>query len=746
MIRLFTLDDISAFSSDTIYKIGLAAEKYGLADENIASFPTHEALYNETLLATENGDYVIVACETEEYNLTKRELISKLLLEEYESDEISDLIALNAGDDISEFDVTGHSLVPRGSVYHFTTDGLYCGFTTDVLHGKLTFLPLDFMRIDTVLTSLVEDILAPMAAIAKGERPPIKMPDEDILPVTQNIVDALQKADMKLALATGEATMWVYNLYDKIDNLTDSINFVEVVDEEPDRPEDATAETESVRIIRHAREAMLNSDASLGGAISEIYSTENDDGKTVYFAYAAIVDKGSAKAKKINTSNPEDLSAILPHALSVLAGLVEAKSEDAIRRLEMAQNKAGQEDPFANFYNPAGQQPASAAEAKPEEKLMSKNMLIAGFIAIAIAIIIPIAIVIGMASGDKPTDPYQSVGNPSLQTTNGIPGQTNPYNSNNGTTLPQVGNNVTEPSALDVSAAPTVAPAASTSGTFTFYVFGHGHGVGMSQNGANYLASLGWSWSDILAHYYYDANTSIVFGERYPQKITYQGNQYDTREYLARALEAEMSPSYNMEALKAQVVAIYTFARYYNAESLAAQSPIFSTNLTSDSHAFLDASRTPSATTYAAVDEIISIGPYVAHNGATALTTYHAMSAGKTTSYYNCWGKESNRVVSYLNGARDSRGDYESPDFKSTYTITSADLQALAAQQGITLSGDPSKWISIMNHDAAIQSDIGYVSSIRVGNTTMTGNEFRSTLLGGRIRSHCFTMVYTPIA
>ena len=40
MIRLFTLDSISAFSSDTIYKICLAAEKYGLADENIAYFPT----------------------------------------------------------------------------------------------------------------------------------------------------------------------------------------------------------------------------------------------------------------------------------------------------------------------------------------------------------------------------------------------------------------------------------------------------------------------------------------------------------------------------------------------------------------------------------------------------------------------------------------------------------------------------------------------------------------------------------
>lgn len=734
MIRLFTLDDISAFSSDSVYKIGLATEKYGLSDENMASFPTHETLYNETLLATENGDYVIVACETEDYNYTKRELIAKLLLEEYESEEISELISINAGDDISEIDITGHSLVPKGSIYHFTSDGLYCGFTTEVLHGKLTFLPLDFMRIDPVLTSLVEDVLEPMAAIAKGERPPIKMPQTDIVPGVQNIIDNLNKADMKLALATSEATMWVYNLYDRVEGLTDRISFVEVVDEEPDQAEEVTAETESVRIIRHAREAMINSDASLGGAVSEIYSTENEEGKTVYFAYAAIVDKGSAKAKKINTSNPEDLSAILPHALTVLAGLVEAKAQQSIKALEAAQKRRENWEEEKRY---------NSVPEKPEEKLMSRNMLIGSIIALAIAIIVPICLVIGLATKEEPTTvaPSVNVLNPGVQTST----TSNPFGINPSQALTNVGNaNVTEPSAADVSATTTTAAASSTSGTFTFYVFGYGHGVGMSQTGANYLASLGWSWAEILSHYYYDANTYIVTGEVYPQKITYEGNQYDTREYLARALEAEMSSSFNAEALKAQVVAIYTFARYHNAESLASGSPIFTGNLTTSSHAFLDSSRTPAASIYAAVDEIMSIGPYIANGGATALTPFHSISAGKTTSYYNCWGKSTGTSVTYLSGARDSVGDYNDPNFKTTVNLSSDDIKALASAQGITLSGDPSTWISILSHDSAVREDIGYVSSIRVGGQTMTGNDFRIKLLGGRIRSHCFAMTYTP--
>lgn len=740
MIRLFTLDDISAFSSDSVYKIGLAAEKYGLSDENMAAFPTHEMLYNETLLATENGDYVIVACEPEDYNRTKRELIAKLLLTEYESEEIAELISLNAGDDLSEIDVSGHSLVPKGSIYHFTADGLYCGFTKDVLHGKLTVLPLDFMRIDLAITSLVEDVLEPMAAIAKGERPPIKMPQTDIVPAVEKLMAGLNKADIKIALATSEATMWVYNLYDKIENLTDRINFVEVVDEEPEQTDEASAETESVKIIRHAREAMINSDSSLGGAISEIYSTETDEGKTVYFAYAAIVDKSSAKAKKINTSNPEDLSVILPHALTVLAGLVEAKAEQTIKNLEMAQKRREREDE---------ERRNAPANNKPEEKLMSKNMMIGAIIALAIAIIVPICLVIGLASKDNnPTTSTVDV--MAQQNLTLAPQNTtqNPFGASpqGQTQLPNSGNAVTEPTAADVTATTTTAKAASTSGTFTFYVFGYGHGVGMSQTGANYLASIGWSWAEILAHYYYDPGTVIVSGEVYPDKITYEGNQYETREYLARALEAEMSSSFNKEALKAQVVAIYTFARYHNNESIASGSPIWSGALTTSSHAFLDSSKTPAASIYQAVDEIMAIGPYISNGGATALTPFHSMSAGKTTSYYNCWGKTSGTSVPYLGGARDSVGDYNDPNFKTTVTLSSEDIKALAAAQGITLSGDPSAWLSIISHDAAVREDIGYVSSIRVGGETITGNDFRITFLGGRIRSHCFALTYTPDA
>ena len=39
-------------------------------------------------------------------------------------------------------------------------------------------------------------------------------------------------------------------------------------------------------------------------------------------------------------------------------------------------------------------------------------------------------------------------------------------------------------------------------GMFTFAVRGYGHGVGMSQHGADYLARQGYTYRQILEHYY----------------------------------------------------------------------------------------------------------------------------------------------------------------------------------------------------------------------------------------------------
>ena len=181
------------------------------------------------------------------------------------------------------------------------------------------------------------------------------------------------------------------------------------------------------------------------------------------------------------------------------------------------------------------------------------------------------------------------------------------------------------------------------------------------------------------------------------------------------------------EALKAQAVALYTYAKYYNF------------NVSSTGHGY---GKAPSQAAYAAVDAVY--GQYLTYNSSTALTPFHAISAGKTTSYYNVWGTTS---IPYLAGGRPSYGDYDAKDFSTSYTISSDELKSLVKSRcNVDLTGDPSQWLQIISHDATIDDDTGYVYSIRVGSEIYTGYKFRCDVMAGTLRSHCFKFVYTPNA
>lgn len=721
MIKLFMLKNISAFSSDTMYKICLSLEEYGLTDDNVSTFEDYDELYRALVDSLDRGDDVIVATENSDYNSIKREFIGKLILDEMSSPAIAECIAKHA-DDSSTIDMSSHCLIPRDSVYHLSDDGLYSGFTCGVLNGSFTYVPLDFSRIDSVLKSFVSLLFENAQAEPESNdynnynnydeagtyAPENKESREnDFQEPVSKMVYALMQMQKTIALVSSVPTMWIYNLYDRVDGLADVVNFVEVVDDYTPEDDDGS-ESESARLIRYAKEAMHNATANFGAAVSEIYSMDNDDGTTSYFAYVAIADRRNATAKKINTNSVEDLELLLPHCVMVLCNSICKKIEE-LNREAMEKNDEPEEK---------------------EEKKISKGMIAFAAVIIAVAIITPIILVNHYLKADTTTQSLSPDLSSSSTDNSAFPGINNTTTGGqqqNTTILPADNYKPAEPAATDVTAAPTAAPAPSTSGVFTFYVFGYGHGVGMSQHGANYLANMGWNYAQILANYYY--GTTLVTGDTYPATINYSGSDYNTRDYLASALESEMGGSFHKEALKAQAVALYTFAKY-NSYKLNAEANAFG--------------KTPSQACLDAVDEVMQYGLYIAYNGATALTPFHSISAGKTTSYYNVWGSTS---LDYLAGGRPSQGDYEVTDFKSTFTISSADFKAIAKEKlGVELSGDPSSWISIVSHDQAINDNVGYVSSINVGGKVISGNDFRGKVLGGKIRSHCFMLVYTPDA
>lgn len=274
--------------------------------------------------------------------------------------------------------------------------------------------------------------------------------------------------------------------------------------------------------------------------------------------------------------------------------------------------------------------------------------------------------------------------------------------------------------------------AAAKSGTFVFTTYGWGHGVGMSQEGAIAMAKSGSDYKEILLNYY--PGTTIKTDPSTPETVRFGGVDYGLVEYLCKTSFREIGNSAPKDALKAQIVAVYTFAKTYNFK------------VDSSRHAFSAGWAYEGTATHKACLEVLGMSSasdtpeavYVDYKGSPAFTCYFASSPGKTASASSVWGG----TYSYLSGGSESPEEVEVAEFR----ISSEEMKKLilAYDKGIVLGDDPSKWITVVSHDGAYNSSIGYASVVRVGNKEMRGNKFRADVCNYKIRSHCFTVKFVP--
>lgn len=281
----------------------------------------------------------------------------------------------------------------------------------------------------------------------------------------------------------------------------------------------------------------------------------------------------------------------------------------------------------------------------------------------------------------------------------------------------------------------------SENGTFVFKVYGYGHGVGMSQRGAMTMADNGKTYTEILNHYY--PGTTVKADNSPPATIKYGGKDIPLVEYLCKTTRQEMGwSSAGEEAVKAQMVAVYTFAKNKNfvvdgSQHAYAHSFDYKGSDKRLYNICLELLGTDSET------EISSV-PYVDYNGSAAFTCYFSTSAGKTASAQSVWGSDK---YPYLKGGVSSPEDPGA----TTVEISAEDMkeliEAYAQKSGnnVVLSDDPAEWLEIVAHDSCRGSNCGYVTTMRVGNYQMKGNAFRANVMGySKIRSHCFTLEYIP--
>lgn len=213
------------------------------------------------------------------------------------------------------------------------------------------------------------------------------------------------------------------------------------------------------------------------------------------------------------------------------------------------------------------------------------------------------------------------------------------------------------------------------------------------------------------------------------------------REYIIGSVAAEMPANYHPEALKAQAVASYTYAKKVGEQNEKyKESYLGKADITDspDTHqGYIDEKRRKEKwgnnfdeyekKIENAVDEVF--GYFMTYNGDTALAVYHSNSAGRTQSAKTLWGTDIPYLVSV-----ESPGDKLSPDYITEHTFSKSEFRKLAKNCEISLDGGAEEWVGELT-----KAESGYVISVRLGSTEVSASKFREEF---GLKSCCFEIDY----
>ncbi len=199
------------------------------------------------------------------------------------------------------------------------------------------------------------------------------------------------------------------------------------------------------------------------------------------------------------------------------------------------------------------------------------------------------------------------------------------------------------------------------------------------------------------------------------------------REYIIGCVAAEMPANYHPEALKAQAVASYTYAKKVSEqnekykESYLGEADITDSPETHQGYIGEKERREKWGDDFEeyekkisdAVDEVF--GYFMTYNGETVLAVYHSNSAGKTQSAETLWGTD----IPYLKSV-ESPGDKLSPDYVTIHEFSKSEFKKFAKKCDVSLDGDAEEWVG-----ESTEAENGYVVSVKLGETEVSASKFR---------------------
>lgn len=732
-------------------------------------FTDSRELFSALAGAFGDSETVVLAASERHYIEIKKLLFDALRTKTASSDRIAEVLE-KADED--------QCLMPADAQILVTDDGKYSGFIEKSGSQTLVFLPLSDGRCAKVaeelkLVFLPVEKAAESANTTEPDANGAGEPSAEEKCDPEEVVALLKERGLSVAVASSKNSPFVFSVlpYDDESDFGDAI-FARSVDIK--RQED---ESHGEYIAAMAGRARAKSGASIGAAISNVFRNDDEDSK--HFMLICIADENKARVFKVFSRKGETTQEFI---YACVRRLYSALADYARNGFVMHDVSDDASIIITDGEHHSHHKSAPVRSGKKTALIVAAIILLAVLIGTAITFLVNgygsqagtsligartqdttesgTGDIIGVIddiiiadvedpNGDT-TDEYSSDSTDSQSTDSGktTGEQTNgtaPGSIAEGSTVLTTVISTKPTTRPNTTGKPTTKPtqkptetttrhSSSKTGTFVFTVYGYGHGVGMSQNGASEYARRGWTYKQILLHYYNNPGISLVKDSNLPSKVTYNGKSYSLAEYLGKTAYAEVGPSAPLESIKSQMVAIYTYAKRQNFK------------MTTANHAF----RESYAGTSSSIENAIkaTLGEYLAYYGSPAFTPYFSTAAGKTASSANVWGGSQNSYP-YLAGGRTS----PEGNVKRTLTISSEELRKkveaynakVDSSKRITLQSNPAQWIKILEHDSARGSSCGYISSMRIGNQTMRGNAFRLNIMGAAtLRSHCFTFTYTP--
>lgn len=732
-------------------------------------FTDSRELFSALAGAFGDSETVVLAASERHYIEIKKLLFDALRTKTASSDRIAEVLE-KADED--------QCLMPADAQILVTDDGKYSGFIEKSGSQTLVFLPLS----DGRCAKVAEELKSVFLPVEKKEES-ANTPEPDANSAgelsaeekcdPEEVVELLKERGLSAAVASSKNSPFVFSVlpYDDGSDFGDVI-FAQSVDVE--RQED---ESHGEYIAAMAGRARAKSGASVGAAISNVFRNDDEDSK--HFMLICIADENKARVFKVFSRKGETTQEFI---YACVHRLYSALADYARNGFVMHDVSDDASIIITDGEHPSHHKSAPVRSGKKTALIVASVILIAVLIGTAVTFLVKgygsqsgasligartqdttesgTGDIIGViddiiiadvedpngdASNEQSSDSTAAQSTDSGKTTGEQTNGTVPGSIAEGSTVLTTVISTKPTTRPNTTGKPTTKPtqkptetttrhSSSKTGTFVFTVYGYGHGVGMSQNGASEYARRGWTYKQILLHYYNNPGISLVKDSKLPSKVTYNGKSYSLAEYLGKTAYAEVGPSAPLESIKSQMVAIYTYAKRQNFK------------MTTSNHAF----RESYAGTSSSIENAIkaTLGEYLAYYGSPAFTPYFSTAAGKTASSANVWGG-SQSSYPYLAGGRTS----PEGDVKRTLTISSEELRKkveaynakVDSSKRITLQSDPSQWIKILEHDSARGSSCGYISSMKIGNQTMRGNAFRLNIMGAAtLRSHCFTFTYTP--